>query len=188
MGEYKEEWYNVVIYNHCVSRQIVVPYSKKLSSEKTFKDLRLFTTVFREIIWGRGIFWHQQWAICKSHKNLFPTVCESFLLWKFPLTVIKLKWRRKQAGGAWVALQSKSIGTVPFMREERIKELCQCIISYHLPVPYSKHFNVVLVLVVTTAACYNGASFYIDVFSQRYHFERVLKSGSSNSTKNDWFY
>ena len=79
MGEYKEEWYNVVIYNHCVSRQIVVPYSKKLSSEKTFKDLRLFTTVFREIIWGRGIFGTSSEQSAKVIKIYFPTVCESFL-------------------------------------------------------------------------------------------------------------
>jgi len=45
----------------------------------------------------------------------------------------------------------------------------------------SKEFNIVLVMVVMTVACYNGASFYIDVFSQRYHFERVLKSSKSSS-------
>lgn len=40
---------------------------------------------------------------------------------------------------------------------------------------HSNLLNVLLVFVVMTFACYNGASFYIDVFSQRYYFEKVLK-------------
>ena len=40
---------------------------------------------------------------------------------------------------------------------------------------YSREFNIVLASVMLTVACYNGASFYIDVFSQRYHKEVVEK-------------
>ena len=40
----------------------------------------------------------------------------------------------------------------------------------------SRLFAIYLVCAVMTVACYNGASFYIDVFSQRYYFEKVLKS------------
>ena len=39
----------------------------------------------------------------------------------------------------------------------------------------SREFGIILVFVVMVVACYNGASFYIDVFSQRYYFEKVLK-------------
>ena len=44
----------------------------------------------------------------------------------------------------------------------------------------SKHFNVLLTFVVMVAASYNGASFYIDVFSERYYFEKVLKSKTNS--------
>lgn len=47
-----------------------------------------------------------------------------------------------------------------------------------LPAYLSYHYNflnILLVTVVMTVASYNGACFYIDVFSQRYYFEKVLK-------------
>ena len=40
---------------------------------------------------------------------------------------------------------------------------------------YSREFTIALASVVLTVASYNGASFYIDVFSQRYHKETVEK-------------
>ena len=43
----------------------------------------------------------------------------------------------------------------------------------------SRAFAIYLVSVVMAVACYNGASFYIDVFSQRYYFEKVLKKSES---------
>lgn len=46
---------------------------------------------------------------------------------------------------------------------------------------FSRIFGVILVFVVMAAACYNGASFYIDVFSQRYYFEKVLKGSRTKS-------
>ncbi len=44
---------------------------------------------------------------------------------------------------------------------------------------YSNLLGVLVGSVVMMFACYNGASFYIDVFSQRYHFEKVLKIPAS---------
>ena len=41
---------------------------------------------------------------------------------------------------------------------------------------YSHLFAIYLICGVMAVACYNGASFYIDVFSQRYYFEKVLKN------------
>ncbi|XP_064398359.1 uncharacterized protein LOC135344976 isoform X2 [Halichondria panicea] len=60
-------------------------------------------------------------------------------------------------------------------------QLIYTIVSM-LPVKFYFHNTLLGVFVgsvVMTFACYNGASFYIDVFSQRYYFEKVLKIPAS---------
>ena len=52
-----------------------VPYSRKLSREKT---IELFVAIDK--IWGHDIFWWHQEAICESllHENLFPPNSHKF--------------------------------------------------------------------------------------------------------------
>ena len=46
---------------------------------------------------------------------------------------------------------------------------------FQSPSYYSREFNIILACVMLTIACYNGASFYIDVFSRQYYKETVEK-------------
>ena len=73
----------------------LLPYSGKLSREKTFTNFKVcsHSRKFLCKIGGHGIFWQQhQWAICESflHENLISANRKSFPPRKFPLCGILL--------------------------------------------------------------------------------------------------
>jgi general stress protein CsbA len=72
----------------------------------------------------------------------------------------------------WVQLLSQ----VCFFSLFTVSQILYALISY------SRIFGIILVFLVMAAACYNGASFYIDVFSQRYYFEKVLKGRTKSES------